>query len=113
MITKYSKTFLKESKILRKKYPKFDLDLLNFINNLEKESLLNSSKIKELKSLEIYKSRIRNSSNQLGKSGGFRIIYYIKTNEKTFYLLNIYSKTEKTNISTKEILQILKSENLI
>jgi mRNA-degrading endonuclease RelE of RelBE toxin-antitoxin system len=113
MKTKYSKNFLKDAKFLRKKYQKFDSDLLKFINSLEKESFIAASRIQGLDSLEIYKARLRNSSSLTGKSGGFRVVYYAKISENCFYLLSIYSKSEKLDISKKEILQILKSENLI
>jgi len=40
-----------------------------------------------------YKTRLPNSSIPTGRSGGFRVIYYKKIENK-IYLLEIYSKTE-------------------
>ena len=37
-----------------------------------------------------------------GKSGGVRIIYYYWLNEETVYLLDIYAKNEKENLSASE-----------
>jgi hypothetical protein len=43
---------------------------------------------------------------QRGKSGGFRVIYYLRTETHTF-LLTIYIKTEREDISAEEILQLI------
>jgi mRNA-degrading endonuclease RelE of RelBE toxin-antitoxin system len=111
MKTTYSKRFLKEAKNLRKKYRKIDDDLLKFVNTLENDKWLGSARIEGFRGFEIYKTRVRNSSVDGGKSGGFRVIYYLKE-VRSFYLLTIYSKSEKSDISCSEIFEILKQENL-
>lgn len=113
MQTKYSKRFLKEAKDLRKKYHKIDEDLLNFVNSLEERKSIGASRIVNLNHLHVYKARVKNSSSLMGKSGGFRIIYYVQIAEENFFLLTIYSKSQKSDISRNEILKILKEENLI
>jgi hypothetical protein len=55
---------------------------------------------------------MKNSSTNSGKSGGFRVIYYSISKDGA-YLLAIYSKNQKEDISKKEILNILKEENLM
>jgi mRNA-degrading endonuclease RelE of RelBE toxin-antitoxin system len=111
MKTIYSKRFLKEAKNLRKKYRKIDDDLLKFVNALENDKWLGSARIEGFKGFAIYKTRVRNSSVEGGKSGGFRVIYYLKE-VRSFHLLTIYSKSEKSDISRNEILAILSQENL-
>ncbi len=53
----------------------------------------------------VYKARLPNRSAQRGKSGGFRVIYYVQI-EDLVTLLTIYSKTEETDISVREIQQL-------
>jgi mRNA-degrading endonuclease RelE of RelBE toxin-antitoxin system len=55
-----------------------------------------------------YKVRIPNRDAQKGKSGGYRVIYYIKTSARVV-LLAIYSKSEQIDISTDEILRMIES----
>ena len=100
--------FEKDVKKLKKKFPKIKSDLVNFVNQL----LLNPKMGIDLGE-NIFKVRIQNSSIPIGKSGGFRIIYYhIDTNEN-LYLMSIYSKNELENIDDKIILQILKENGLL
>ncbi|ALF52524.1 addiction module antitoxin [Nostoc piscinale CENA21] len=54
----------------------------------------------------IFKLRVKNSDVQKGKSGGYRIIYYVKT-DTNIILITIYSKSEQKDISAEEIKQIL------
>jgi mRNA-degrading endonuclease RelE of RelBE toxin-antitoxin system len=54
----------------------------------------------------IYKVRIRNRDAARGKSGGYRVIYYLKTSSAVI-LITIYSKTEQSDITSVKIKQIL------
>ena len=47
----------------------------------------------------VYKVRIANTSTKSGKSGGFRVIYYLKTADR-IYLVTIYSKKDDNRIPT-------------
>lgn len=49
---------------------------------------------------------MKNSDVQKGKSGGYRLIYYVKTSTKII-LITIYSKSEHEDIAAAEIQQIL------
>ena len=44
-----------------------------------------------------YKVRIANSSTNVGKSNGYRILYYVAVEDK-IYLLTIYSKKDSNRI---------------
>ena len=53
------------------------------------------------------KIRIANASSNSGKSGGYRLICYAEKENGQIYLLTIYSKNEKENITNKEILELV------
>lgn len=55
---------------------------------------------------EVFKLRVRNSDIQKGKSGGYRLIYYVKT-LTAIVLLTIYSKSEQEDIAAEELLEII------
>ena len=53
-----------------------------------------------------YKVRLPNRSARRGKSGGFRVIYYLRSPQQVF-LVTIYSKSERDDISSAEIRRII------
>ena len=53
----------------------------------------------------VYKVRLPNRAARRGKSGGFRIIYYAQFSDRVT-LLTIYSKTDETDISLREIQEL-------
>lgn len=53
-----------------------------------------------------FKIRLKNSSVPTGKSGDFRVIYFLRT-QKKIYLLEIYSKSNLDNIDEKKLVEIL------
>jgi len=46
--------------------------------------------------------KLRWARSGRGKSGGVRVIYYFHSHKMPLYLLTIFGKNEKTNISTEE-----------
>jgi len=54
----------------------------------------------------VFKVRVRNSDVQKGKSGGYRVIYYLKT-ETQILLVTMYSKSDRSDITTTKIREIL------
>lgn len=56
----------------------------------------------------VYKVRIRNQDAQRGKSGGYRLIYYLRI-ETQVILLTLYSKSDQSDVETREIERILRS----
>ncbi|MCP4494002.1 MAG: type II toxin-antitoxin system RelE/ParE family toxin, partial [Gammaproteobacteria bacterium] len=54
----------------------------------------------------LYKVRAKNSDSQRGKSGGYRIIYYLKT-ETHCILVAIYSKSDQGDITTEALNRLL------
>lgn len=55
----------------------------------------------------LYKVRIRNRDARRGKSGGYRLIYYLQTPER-IVLITLYSKTEQSDISAVELRRIIR-----
>ena len=55
-----------------------------------------------------YKIRLKNNSNNKGKSAGYRIITYTKI-ENTILLVYIYSKSNEESVSTHKIDEIISS----
>ena len=53
----------------------------------------------------VFKVRLPNRAARRGKSGGFRVIYYVQLSDLVT-LLTIYSKSDETDISIAEIRQL-------
>ena len=103
---------IRDVKFLKKKFQKIEEDLDKLFLILSQEKFV-GDRVKNLRNLEIYKARLRNSSSSSGNSGGFRVIYYARRKNGQILVLTIYSKTQKSDISHKEILEIIQQENLI
>ena len=99
--------FVRQVKKLAKSYKQIANDL-----ELLKEQLLKNPKIGTELGNKCFKIRLANSSIPTGKSGGFSIITYYVDHNNIIRLLLIYSKTEKENISDREINEVLKKNNL-
>jgi mRNA-degrading endonuclease RelE of RelBE toxin-antitoxin system len=98
-----SENFKKEAKRLSKKYP----SLKNEIDILGKELSQNPTIGIPLGN-DVFKIRIAIKSKGRGKSGGGRVITFVKTDLETVLLLSIYSKGEKDTITNAEIRDLLK-----
>ena len=97
------KTFDYKAKKLSKKYPSLKGEISSLINILEEEPFTGTSLGKGC-----YKIRLKISSKGKGKSGGARVITYIYVEDKTVYLLTIYDKSEKEDLTDQELLDLLK-----
>ena len=95
--------FDKQAKRLAKKYPSLKRDLIDFV-----QSLTNKPEQGTALGNDFYKIRLAISSKGKGKSGGARIITYVKVLETMVILTSIYDKSEKGNITEKELEQIFK-----
>ena len=98
-----TENFKKEAKQLSKKYA----SLKNELKELGEELSQNPTIGTPLGN-DVYKIRIAIASKNKGKSGGARVISCVKVIKNTVYLLTIYSKGEKDNITDKEIQELLK-----
>jgi mRNA-degrading endonuclease RelE of RelBE toxin-antitoxin system len=95
--------FDKQAKRLAKKYPSLKKDLTRLIEKLtddpEQGTALGNS---------FYKFRLAISSKGKGKSGGARVITYVKVTHNTIYLISIFDKSEKSTITNLELERIFK-----
>jgi mRNA-degrading endonuclease RelE of RelBE toxin-antitoxin system len=99
-----SPTFNRNLRSLAKKYRNIRNDIQPVIEQLERGELL-GEQISGI-GYEVFKLRVRNRDIQKGKSGGYRLIYYVKTVEGII-LLTIYTKSEQADIAADEIRSII------
>jgi len=104
-----TETFQKSIKILKKKYRSVKDDLSDTIQFLEEDPTIGDPIPGWNK--EIWKVRVASSDVKKGKRGGFRLIYLWKAGEFNVYLLTVYFKIEKQDISKREIEELLKKLN--
>ena len=97
-------TFKKELKRLAIKYHSLKTDLAILFESLEKNPEQGTFLGKNC-----YKIRLSISSENKGKSGGARIITNIVIAEETVFLLSIYDKSEKDNLTDKELEDLISS----
>lgn len=95
--------FDQEIKKLSKKYSSIKQDLTGLSLTLVKNPNLGTP-IK----FGCRKIRMAIKSKGKGKSGGARVITYYYLVQNTIYLLAIYDKSKQTNISDKELIELLK-----
>lgn len=89
---------------LAKRYRRIRIDVQPIIEQLEAGELP-GDQIPNI-GYTVFKVRVRNSDAQRGKSGGYRIIYYLKTADQIL-LITIYSKSNQEDIAATEIREIL------
>lgn len=99
-------TFQKSLKILKKKYHHIKDDIIGVIRELESDATVGDPVPGWNR--EIWKIRAASSDIKKGKSGAFRIIYFLKENDNKVYLLTVYFKGDKEDISPVDIENLLK-----
>lgn len=99
-----TRQFSASVKKLAKKYRRIKHDLIELKTALE-TGKTPGDKLTNV-GCDAYKVRIKNSDNQKGKSGGYRVLYYLKTQDNVV-LLEIYSKSEHDTLSDNLVRQIV------
>lgn len=94
--------FERQSKRLVKKYPSLKNEIASLIDSLEIEPKQGTSI-----GHQCFKIRISIASKKKGKSGGARVITYVLIVESVVYMLSIYDKSEREDISNAELKQLL------
>ena len=85
----------------KKRYTKILNDIDKAVNELKAGNFI-GNKLEGLNLPEntaVYKVRLPNSSINIGKSGGFRLLYYVAIADR-IYLAKIYSKKDDNRIPT-------------
>lgn len=103
---KSSPRFDRDIKRLKRKYPSVVAEVNNLIDRLKHDKNLPGDKVPGV-GYDVYKVRLRNPSASSGKSGGYRVIYYVQT-LSCVVLLTIFSKTAQVDISPSDIRQIVR-----
>ncbi len=98
-----SANFKKEAKKLTKKYPSLKTELTNLFRLLE-----NNPTTGIPLGNDIYKIRLAIASKNKGRSGGARVMSFVKVINTTVLLFSIYNKGDKDDITDKEIGELLK-----
>lgn len=99
----YTENFRKEAKRLAKKHVSLKKDIETLIDSLEQNPIQGKPLGKDC-----YKVRMAISSKGKGKSGGARVITCVLIEDVDVYLLTVYDKSEKENISDNELLTLRK-----
>jgi len=103
----YTSNFKKELKRLAKKHLSLKKDLEGLISILEENPEQGTAL-----GNECYKIRLAIKSKKKGKSGGARVISFVKIILGEVYLLSVYDKSEKEDITAKEIMVLLKEAGI-
>lgn len=103
----YSAAFGRQLKRLRKKYRRIRDDLQPLIDDLQAgrtpgDQITGTD-------YTVYKVRLANTDMSRGKSGGYRVIYWLQTADEPL-LLAIYSKSEQGDLSVNQIKRIVAEE---
>lgn len=90
-------------KRLAKKYPSLKNEFALLVNSLE-GSPMQGRRLGN----NCYKIRLSIASKGKGKSGGARVITCVQIVQSSVYLLTIFDKSEKENISDKELYSLVR-----
>lgn len=99
----YTSEFEKEIKKLSKKYPSIKKDFSLFLESLQANPVQGVAL-----GNQCYKIRLAISSKNSGKSGGARVITYVRIIDEEVVLISIYDKSERASITDTEIKSRLK-----
>jgi mRNA-degrading endonuclease RelE of RelBE toxin-antitoxin system len=100
----FAEPFIKKLKNLAKKYLSATDQVDKLITELENGERP-GDKVPGV-GYDVYKVRLPNPSASKGKSGGFRVIYYLRLQDFVV-LITIYAKTEHTDVSIDFVRQVI------
>ena len=95
--------FDKQLKRLVKKYPSLKKEFFQLIESLESHPEQGTNL-----GNNCFKIRIAIASKGKGKSGGGRVITNFIIDDSTVFLISIYDKSEKDNLTDKELEELLR-----
>ncbi|MCR4773269.1 MAG: type II toxin-antitoxin system RelE/ParE family toxin [Prevotella sp.] len=100
--------FKRSAKTLHKRYKSFITDFEKLLKDLDANPLMGTDL-----GAGFRKIRLKITSKSKGKSGGARVITLTSyINDDTLYLIEIYDKEYKANITSKELQKLLKDAEL-
>ena len=98
-----SANFKKEAKRLTKKYPSLKGELVTLFTEVEENPKLGIPL-----GNDTYKIRLAIASKNKGKSGGARVLSFVKVTQTAVLLFSIYSKGEIDSLTDKQIKELIK-----
>ena len=101
---RFTPDFRKQLRKLEKRYRKIKSDLEPILIQIQMGE--NIGDRLQGSEVEVFKVRVRNSDTNRGKSGGYRVIYWLKLPE-CVVLLDIYSKSDREDIEINIIQDII------
>jgi mRNA-degrading endonuclease RelE of RelBE toxin-antitoxin system len=104
MEIEYTAAFLRQLRRLSRRYRHIREDIEPVIRKLQVDKLL-GDQIPHV-GLTLFKVHVPNRDSQRGKRSGYRVIYYLKTDEHII-LVTIYSKFNQGDITAEQVRTIL------
>jgi len=99
-----SPDFKTQTRKLSKRYHNLQTDLQPLLDQLI-QGETPGDRIQGIQSI-VYKVRLKNSNAKKGKSGGYRVIHYLKSQDNIL-LVTLYSKSDRTDIAIETIVNII------
>jgi mRNA-degrading endonuclease RelE of RelBE toxin-antitoxin system len=99
-----SQTFDRNLRTLAKKYRGIRSDIQPIVEQLERGETP-GEQVPGI-GYAVFKVRVKNSDVQKGKSGGYRLLYYIRT-PSLVILLTLYPKSEQADIAAADLKTII------
>lgn len=100
--------FKKEAKKLTKKYRSLKAELEALGAELAKNPTIGTPL-----GHDVYKLRLAIASKGKGKSGGARVVTFVKVIDEVVYLVSIYNKKQLDNLTKEQIIELLKKVGLL
>ena len=101
-----TREFQRKVRSLTKKYRHLQTDLQPILEALSLGQTL-GDRIPRIHAV-VYQLRVKNSDTRKGKSGGYRLIYWLRTSD-SIVLLDIYTKSEQDDIAISSIQRIIEN----
>lgn len=95
--------FVKEATDLKKKYPNIRDDFYELQKRLKADPITGNQSLGK----DCYKIRMKISDKKSGERDGARVIVKVLVIDKTVYVLSVYDKSEKNNITEDEFHKML------
>ena len=100
----YAESFLKAAARLQKRYKHVQDDAEVLADQLEAGELP-GDRVQGVAN-RVYKVRVKNRDAQRGKSSGYRVIYYLETDDQ-IVMITLYSKSDQSDIPAATIRQLI------
>lgn len=95
--------FERKLKRLIRKYPSLKSDIAPLLLSLEQQPTMGEPLGKDC-----YKIRLAITSKGKGKSGGARVITYVRILKNSVFLIDIYDKSDQESIADRELKLLIK-----